>query len=103
MPRRQRSCSPAGASGFTGCTQQLINAAYADKREGADVRFSELIAAARAERLATIDADAAAEQARVESIEKEYMDRLAKEREGALPGEKAIATGTTPLSQPPQQ
>jgi hypothetical protein len=98
------SCSPTGASGFTGCTQQLINAAYADKREGADVRFSELIAAARAERLSTIDADAAAEQARVESIEKEYMDRLAKEREGALPGEQATAApGTTPLSQPPQQ
>ena len=30
------SCSTAGAGGFTGCTQQLINAAYADKREGSD-------------------------------------------------------------------
>ena len=98
------SCSPVGLGGFTGCTQQLINAAAADKREGSAARFSELIAAARAERLSTIDADAAAEQSRVEQIEKEYMDRLEREREGALPGEQATATGsTTPLSQPPQQ
>ena len=98
------SCSPAGLGGFTGCTQQLINAAAADKREGSAARFSELIAAARAERLSTIDADAAAEQSRVEQIEKEYMDRLEREREGALPGEQAPATSsTTPLSQPPQQ
>ena len=98
------SCSPAGLGGFTGCTQQLINAAAADKREGSAARFSELIAAARAERLSTIDADAAAEQGRVEQIEKEYMDRLEREREGALPGEQAPATNaTTPLTQPPQQ
>ena len=38
------SCDPAGAGGFTGCTQKMINAAYADKREGSDVRFSQLIA-----------------------------------------------------------
>jgi hypothetical protein len=83
------SCSTAGAGGFTGCTQQLLNAFYADRREGADVRFSELIAAARAERLSTIDADAAETQSRVEAIEKEYMDRLKRESEGPLPGETA--------------
>ena len=81
------SCSTAGAGGFTGCTQQLLDAYYADKRDSPDVRFSELIAAARAERLSTIDADAAAEQSRVEQLEKQYMDRLEKEREGPLPGE----------------
>ena len=54
------SCDPAGAGGFTGCTQQMINAAYADRAEGSNVRFSQLIEAARAERLSTIDADAAA-------------------------------------------
>jgi len=97
------SCSPAGAGGFTGCTQQLINAAYADKREGSAVRFSELIAAARAERLSTIDQEAAETQARVESLEKQYMERLEREREGALPGETtASAQADQPLSQPPQ-
>jgi len=98
------SCSTAGAGGFTGCTQQLINAYYADKRESSNVRFSELIAAARAERLSTIDADAAAEQARVESIEKEYMDRLKRESEGEVPaqGEKAPPGDAPPIMLPPQ-
>ena len=97
------SCSPAGLGGFTGCTQQLIDAAYADKRNGSDPRFAQLIAAARAERLSTIDEDAAATQARVESLEKQYMDRLEREREGALPGEQATTTTTEPLPQPPQR
>jgi hypothetical protein len=97
------SCSPAGVGGFTGCTQQLIDAAYADKRNGSDPRFSQLIAAARAERLSTIDQDAAETQARVESLEKQYMDRLEREREGALPGEQTATPPTTePLAQPPQ-
>ncbi len=104
------SCSTVGAGGFTGCTQQLINAFYADKRDGADVRFSELISAARAERLSTIDADAAEQQARVEQLEKQYMDRLEKEREGALPGEAdqvppkpAVSTAEPPAAPSPRR
>lgn len=81
------SCSPKGAGGFTGCTQALVNAAYAAKKESSDVRFGELIDKARQERLSTIDQDAAAEQARVEQVEKQYMDRLEKERDGAAPGD----------------
>lgn len=81
------SCDPAGAGGFLGCTQKMIDAAYADREEGSDVRFSQLIAAARAERLSTIDADAAAEQRRVEQIEREYMERLERERAGDVEGE----------------
>ena len=82
------SCDPAGAGGFLGCTQQMINDAYKDRAEGSQVRFSQLIEAARAERLETIDADAAAEQARVEQIEREYLERLEREREELLPGEE---------------
>ena len=74
------SCSPSGAGGFTGCTQQMIKDAYADKAQGKEIRFAELVDKARAERAATIDATAAEEQARVEMIEKEYMDRLERER-----------------------
>lgn len=92
------SCSTAGAGGFTGCTQQMIAAAYGDKAEGANVRFSELIASARADRLATIDQTAAEEQARVEQIEREYMERLERERTAELPGERPVSeeTGPTP-------
>lgn len=83
------SCDPAGAGGFTGCTQQMINAAYKDRAEGSAVRFSQLIEAARAERLSTIDAEAAEQQARVEQIEREYLERLERERSEPLPGEAA--------------
>jgi hypothetical protein len=81
------SCSPAGAGGFTGCTQKFIEAAYKDKAEEDGVRFGKLIEEARSERLSTIDADAAAEQERVESIEREYLQRLERERDAELPGE----------------
>jgi hypothetical protein len=66
------SCSPVGPSGFTGCLKKIIDTAYAEKRDNPDIRFSELIAAERAKRLATIDSDAAEMQARVEVAEKEY-------------------------------
>lgn len=81
------SCSPAGAGGFTGCNQKFVEAAYKDKSEADAVRFGQLIEKARAERLSTIDADAAAEQERVEMIEREYMERLERERQAELPGE----------------
>jgi hypothetical protein len=96
------SCNPAGAGGFTGCTQQMINAAYADRAEGENVRFGQLIEEARQERLSTIDEDAAAEQSRVEQIEREYLERLERERDAPLPGEAqmpAIVDGTADASE----
>jgi hypothetical protein len=84
------SCSPAGAGGFTGCTQKFIEAAYKDKEEADAVRFGLLIQQAREERLSTIDADAAAEQERVEMIEREYNQRLERERAAELPGESQL-------------
>ena len=93
------SCSPAGAGGFTGCTQKFIEAAYKDRGEEDGVRFGLLIEEARAERLSTIDEDAAAEQGRVEMIEREYMERLERERAAELPSEAALpqpATQTPP-------
>ncbi len=85
------SCSPSGVFGATGCTQKLIDAAYAEKHGSSDIRFSELIQEERAKRLSTIDADAAAEQARVEKLEKAYDAKLDAEREAPLPDEQAPA------------
>ena len=85
------SCSPVGAGGFTGCTQELIREAYADRENSSEVRFGQLVAEARAERLEGIDAEAAAEQERVEMIEREYMERLERERAGQTPDEAAQA------------
>lgn len=76
------SCSPSGAGGYTGCTQEMIDAAYEARANAPGVRFAKLIEAARAERLSEIDAEAAAEQERVESIERAYMEKLERERDG---------------------
>ena len=84
------SCSPTGAGGFTGCTQELIAKAYDDKENASSVRFSEIIAEQRAERLSTIDEDAERTQAEVEMIEREYMERLENERVGNNPDEEAL-------------
>lgn len=81
------SCSPSGIGGWTGCTQMLIDAAYAEKEGGSDVRFSELIEQERAKRLSTIDEEAAEQQERVEMLEREYEARLEAERKAALPNE----------------
>ena len=77
------SCSAVGAGGATGCVTKLIDRAYAEKKNSTDVQFGKLIEEERAKRLQTIDADAAAEQGRVEQIEKEYEARLKRERDSA--------------------
>lgn len=89
------SCSPVGAGGATGCMAKLIDAAYAERREGGDTRFGQLIQAEREKRLSTIDAEAAATQARVEQLEKEYDAKVARERAA----EEAAANGQ-PLPEP---
>jgi hypothetical protein len=74
------SCSPVGPGGASGCMSRLIDAAYAERGRSGERRFGRLIEAERAKRLSTIDAEAAATQARVEQLEKEYEARLTAER-----------------------
>ncbi len=76
------SCSPVGSGGELGCTAKMIEAAYEERRTSSDVRAGELISAARTERLQTIDAEAAATQARVEELERQYMARVQAEDAG---------------------
>lgn len=80
------SCSPTGPGGWTGCAGRLIDAAYAEKKTDPSLRFSELIAAERAKRLATIDAEADETQKRVEVLENE-MEARRKAQEAAERGE----------------
>lgn len=87
------SCSATGVGGSTGCTQEMIRNAYADKKASPSVRFGQLIEAARAERLSQIDQLSAEEQARVEALEKEYMERLQKESEGEAQAPKGDPQG----------
>ena len=78
------SCSPVGAGGELGCTAEMIAAAYEEKRNAPDVRARAFIAQARTERLATIDAEAAETQARVEELERQYMARVQREDSGEV-------------------
>jgi hypothetical protein len=91
------SCSPVGAGGASGCTQKLINQAAAERKNGSEVRFSELIQAEREKRLSTIDADAAAQQKRVEEAENAYFEQ--RKRQEAEADAKADATAAA-LPQP---
>ncbi|MEO0032079.1 MAG: hypothetical protein RIS94_1837 [Pseudomonadota bacterium] len=97
------SCSPVGSGGASGCMAKLINQAYAEKKQSSDVQFGKLIEAEREKRLQSIDKDAAAEQGRVEQIEKEYDARLARERDAeTAPAQPAAPAAPAPLSTPPQ-
>lgn len=77
------SCTPTGLGGELGCTAKMIEAAYAERANSNSMRMSELVARAREERMSTIDDEAAATQARVEQIEREYMERIAREEAAA--------------------
>ncbi|MEO9461772.1 MAG: hypothetical protein ABJ242_03460 [Marinomonas sp.] len=102
------SCSPTGSGALVGCTQKMIDAAYAEKRGSSNIRFAQLIAAAREERLSTIDVDAAEQQARVEKLENAYLERLERGRAAPLPGDSTSApapepvTEAAPLAAPPE-
>lgn len=100
------SCSPVGTGGELGCTAQFIDAAYRERREGSAVRFSQLIEAARAERLAGIDEEAADTQLRVEALEEAYLERLRREQAGepvsALDPSPPRAEIVDPARVPPQ-
>lgn len=87
------SCSTVGSGAELGCTPQLIEAAYAERRAGSGVRFSQLIEQERAERLATIDAEAAATQVRVEEQEALYLER----QRAAQAGETTTAVDPAPV------
>ena len=55
------SCSPVGSGGATGCLNDMIRAARAERATSDEVNWNRLIEEARQERLAKIDAAAKAE------------------------------------------
>lgn len=106
------SCSPNGAGGFTGCTQSLIAQAYAERGIDPSVQFGQLIQAEREKRLAKIDAEAEAVEARIREREEELAARKAEETtagalvdgDGYTPkaGKDDIGTGR-PVKEPKNQ
>lgn len=63
------SCSPSGIGGFTGCFNQLARQAKAEKQQAQNASWGDLVAAERAKRLSTIDAESDAIEARVKAEE----------------------------------
>jgi len=94
-----KSCSAVGPGGSTGCLQKMIDTAYAEKKAAADVQFSAMIEAERQKRMATMDVDAAATQARVEQAEKDYE---ARQRVNQDAGAGAAQPPAAPLPAPQQ-
>jgi hypothetical protein len=89
------SCSPVGLGGFTGCANDLINAAYAERRAVDKTDWEAMIADERAKRLAGIDAAADTVEAAVVADEKEREERLRREAEIEARG------GAPEVSEPP--
>jgi hypothetical protein len=81
------SCSPTGAGGWTGCTGKLLADARGEKQSDPNIRAGQLVAEERAKRLATIDADAAADQSRVEEVEKQMEAKRKADEEAAAKGQ----------------
>ena len=96
------SCSPVGAGGFTGCTQSLVQNAYAEKKNNEEAVAGRLIEEERQKRLANIDQDAAAVEARENEIAAELDSRQA-ERAAAAAAMRAQADGLEPAAPPQPQ
>jgi len=94
------SCSPVGPGGSLGCTQKLIDRAYAEKKAQTDVGFAKLIEEERARRAATVDANAAATQGRVEQAEKDYEARERARQEAAATAPAGTGDPTVPATKP---
>ena len=97
------SCSPVGLGGFTGCTQQLLAGAKAERQAADKTDWQAMIADERAKRLAGIDAAADTVEAAVVAEEKALADRQ-KQAEETAPATDAPATDNPdaePLPVPP--
>jgi len=92
------SCSPTGLGGFTGCTQQLVAGAKAERRAADKTDWQTMIADERAKRIAGIDAAADEVEAAVVAEEKalEERQRAAEELERQASGVAPAPVAPTP-------
>lgn len=87
-----QSCSPVGAGGFTGCFSKIAKEAKAERQAMGDKSWSELVAAARAKRLGTIDKDSEEIEAQAKAEEKAKADAAARAGAAEAPATGAPAT-----------
>lgn len=77
-----QSCSPVGGGGITGCFAQIAAQAKAERKQLDATDWGALVAAERAKRLGTIDADSQEIEARVKA---EEAAQKALEEQGTAP------------------
>ena len=96
------SCSPSGAGGFTGCTQQLVGNYWAERDSMGSSQAGRMVEEERERRLAELDQEAADEQARVDAAIAE-QERLRAERDAAdgiiAPDEPPLTDTELPMPQ----
>lgn len=63
------SCSTVGGGGFTGCFNQIVGQARAERRDNDQINWARMIEEARQERLSHIDAQARAAEAAAQEEE----------------------------------
>lgn len=103
------SCSPTGLGGFTGCTQQLVAGAKAEKKAADKTNWQAMIADERAKRIAGIDAASDEVEAAVVAEERALAERqkaaedLERQASGQGPAPAAPdETDAAPLPTPPR-
>ena len=103
------SCSPTGLGGFTGCTQQLVAGAKAERQAADKTDWQAMIADERAKRIAGIDAASDEVEAAVVAEERALAERqkaaddLERQASGQAPRQSAPdEADAAPLPTPPQ-
>lgn len=96
------SCTPSGGGGFTGCTQQLVGNYWAERDSMGSGQAGRMVEEEREKRLAELDLEAEAEQARVESaIAEQERQRAARDAaDGMTPAvEQPMTDSELPMPQ----
>ena len=88
-----QSCSPTGAGGFTGCFAKIAADAKAERKQQDATSWADLVAAERAKRLGTIDADSEQIEQRVKG--EEAAEKAAEDAK-TVPADPAPAAAPKP-------
>lgn len=92
------SCSPVGLGGFTGCVNQLVENAYAERAQAAGTDWTDAVAEQRRLRMEGFDAEAAAVEEQVLADERA---RIAREQAAEAAAEN-VDTDPLPVPPPPR-
>ena len=97
------SCTPVGLGGFTGCVNQIVNDAVAERQQAAGTNWTNAVAEERRRRMEGFDAEADEVEAQ---IARDEAARIAREQAAAAEAANAAeeaAAGAATRPRPPRQ